>query len=250
MAAPSPSPIRPGIHGYAAWVACAGLRDDDSWKTRAVTRFHGGVTKHIEILIRYVCTKNDTECKYCKNDAFPLPAAHSHTQEEMVPLKRGGRKKTMKPKTARVVHYLSYGVTASRDQQVFCVVGKKYEASGNPYQFIPLSTLSPDDIQSMHAFLEAQIGKPFNFIGYNLNFLCCCVQCGSTCREDAASNTSWFCSELCASALQQTGKECFGELVPCTTSPSHLVSFLTQVLHLPVIPRIVKARALTVVVKK
>lgn len=98
-----------------------------------------------------------------------------------------------------------------------------------------------NDVDEVKAYnwMNAQIGKPFNWWGQHFNFLPCCCFCGITgCTaqegEESTLETQkkWFCSELATALLihlgyraQLGGAEC----EPCKTTPMQLYKRVREI---------------------
>jgi hypothetical protein len=149
-------------------------------------------------------TKNKNKNKNQQNETDPLCHHHHHRHRQ------------------KKYHWVSYAVyRAPGRDRVFEWIDKPFNFM--VYRFLHISC---NEVQRtrVYSFLQAQVGKPFNYPGYRswLFRFCCCLPRGCTHESLAEQTPAWICSEMSTVAMQRA--DLVPHLIPCNTSPFELVS--------------------------
>lgn len=194
-----------------------------AWALACITCNPHTTLAHVDIVFRRACPGEDV-CPY---------------RETCM----DGKSKAIKHEVGQE-HIVSYGArdTASHSG-VTCMLTQSFSTPG-AWSF--LARRAPQaQVDRTEAFLRAQVGCVYNKCGASCNMLpccrhcncclCCCCLYGTTYTDarkkldtDAATDKTWFCSELVSAALVHSLLINTAEIEPRETTPGTLYEFIAS----------------------
>ncbi len=184
------------------FVACRLATEQDSCDLACVAYWSRGDVVHTELVLDERCP-GVSQCKRC---ALQAPPERS---------------------TRTTVHRLTYVIVSAPQEYAHVILCLDRHLVSNPrYRYVLIPVNGPQG-EIIKSFLDQQLDKPFNYLGFYLNFIsCCCLGYRGGDKQRALRNSRWFCSELCVAALQQI--DILLDYRPCKVSPTQLYDILVR----------------------